>query len=160
MLWDFTTVQSPADASVVAKELCDHHIITNSTLCDMVDIQRRLVDIINSTDPVEILCQDNTTVLVYDSEQVKDRVKSEMCNLTRDQQELLLMTIVDHLNLTAVRELYFPDGFNPLIVLELAENLQELMNMPSVQVSCLSALIYVMMPEVFRNVPVVAEFGL
>lgn len=143
LLWDFTTVQSTADAAVVAKDLCDHNIITNSSLCDMVEIQQRLVNIVNETSPREILCQDNTTVLVYDSDEVKDEVKPRICNMSRDELELLLMTIVDHVNITALWELYFPDGFDPIIFFELAQNLQELSEMPTIQVSSANRQTYI-----------------
>lgn len=101
----------------------------------MVDIQKGLVNITSSVDPAEILCRDNTTVLLYDSELVKSEVQPAVCDMPLNDTMILLSTLVDHINLTALRELYIPDNFNPEVIIDLVEQLQELQRFPSVQVS-------------------------
>ena len=55
--------------------------------------------------------------------------------MTQDHLRTLLLTLVEHVNTTALYELYFPDGFDPELLLKLVMQLQELNNMPTVQVS-------------------------
>ena len=74
-------------------------------------------------------------MLIYDNVEVKDEVEGPVCNMTQEHLRILLDTIVEHANFTAVRELYFPDGFDPQLILKLYTNLQELGRMPTVEVS-------------------------
>ena len=83
---------------------------------------------------LQVLCRDNTTVLIYDSVAAEAEVQSTICNMTTDQLRILLVTIVEHVNITALRELYIPDDFDPQVILRLGQQLQELQNLPSVQV--------------------------
>ena len=54
MLWDLTTATNIFEASVVANNLCQHHIISNSSLCSMLEIQQRLMAILVTVDPREV----------------------------------------------------------------------------------------------------------
>lgn len=83
---------------------------------------------------LEVLCQRNTTILIFDSEEQRQQIQTELCSLSESDLNTVLMVMEDHLNVTAVRELYFPDGFNPEEVLEAVYLMQKLRDMPSVQV--------------------------
>ncbi|XP_067930677.1 phospholipid-transporting ATPase ABCA1-like [Watersipora subatra] len=133
-LFDFTNVSNVIEASAVVENLCEHHIISNTSLCAMAEVQQHLLKILENASSSEVLCNADSTVLIYDSPEIESEVETPMCNLNDTQQKLLLDILVEHINTTALREVYFPDGFDPEVLLELAKQLQQLRDMPSVQV--------------------------
>lgn len=135
LLFDFTTASKPVDFITVANATCQHHLIKQTSFCDVVEIQRRLLDILNDTDPREVLCRDNSTILVYSDDSLRSEVQGPMCNMTQQHLTLLLDTIVEHVNVTAVYQIYFPDGLELGLVYEVIEQVQELRSFPTVQVS-------------------------
>ena len=135
LLFDFSTASKPVDFITVANATCQHHLIKNTSFCDVVEIQQRLLAILNDTDPREVLCRENTTLLIYDTPELQKEVHDPICNMTLEHLQSVFELIVIHFNLTEVSRLYFPDGMLELeLIAEIAIQLQELRQLPTVQV--------------------------
>lgn len=119
----------------VANATCQHHLIKDTSFCDVVDIQNRLLGILNDTDPREVLCRASTTILIYDSPELVDDVRDPLCNMSREHLQVVFETIVENVNITEVQNIYFPDGLLELeIIAEIYFQVNELRNLPTVQV--------------------------